>query len=129
MPYELFLAQRYLFAHRRRPLARVTTLAAVVGIAFGVAALVVALALSRGFRDEMRDKILSSTAHITLMRKDGQPFTDYRALASRVREVEGVTSAAATLYDGALLSGVNSSAYAVMRGVDKESTRSIEQLR
>src|SRR2546423_1496837 len=63
MPYELFLAQRYLFAHRKRPLARVTTLAAIVGIAFGVAALVVALALSNGFRDEMRDKILRGTAH------------------------------------------------------------------
>lgn len=129
MPYELFLALRYFYSRRRRPLARVTALFALVGIAFGVAAFIVALALSNGFRDEMRDKILSGTAHITLMRRDGQPFTDYGALKARVREVDGVKDAAATFYDGALLSGASTSAYAVLRGLDTESKRSIEQLR
>ena len=129
MPYELFLALRYFYSRRRRPLARVTALFAVVGIAFGVASFIVALALSNGFRDEMRDRILSSTAHITLMRRDGQPFADYRALISRVRDVEGVRDAAATAYDGALISGTNSSSYAVLRGLDAQSTRSVEQLR
>lgn len=129
MPYELFLALRYFYSRRRRPLARVTALFAVAGIAFGVAAFIIALALSNGFRDEMRDKILNSTAHITLMRKDGQPFTDYRVLTERVREVEGISSAAATFYDGALLTGANNSAYAVLRGVDGESSRAVEQLR
>ncbi|MBD0370875.1 MAG: ABC transporter permease [Pyrinomonadaceae bacterium] len=129
MPYELFLALRYFYSRRRRPLARVTALFAVAGIAFGVAAFIVALALSNGFRDEMRDKILSSTAHITLMRRDGGAFTDYRALINRVREVPGVQDAAATLYDGALISGANNSAYAVLRGLDPESARSVEQLR
>lgn len=129
MPYELFLALRYLYSRRRRPLARVTALFAIAGVAFGVASFIVALALSNGFRDEMRDKILNSTAHITLMRSDGQPFTDYRALTARLREVEGVTSASATFYDGALLSGTNSSAYAVLRGVDSESESAVQQLR
>jgi lipoprotein-releasing system permease protein len=129
MPYELFLALRYFYSRRRRPLARATALFAVAGIAFGVAAFIVSLALSNGFRDEMRDKILSNTAHITLMRRDGQPFTDYHELTARVREVDGVRDAAATFYDGALLSGTNDSAYAVLRGLDNESARSIEQLR
>ncbi|HEV7842873.1 MAG TPA: ABC transporter permease, partial [Pyrinomonadaceae bacterium] len=102
MPYELFLALRYLYSRRRRPLARATALFAVAGVAFGVAAFIFALALSNGFRDEMRDKILSNTAHITLMRRDGQPFTDYRALTARVREVNGVREASATFYEGAL---------------------------
>ena len=128
MPYELFLAQRYLFAHRKRPLARVTTLAAIVGIAFGVAALVVALALSNGFRDEMRDKILRGTAHVTLMRKDGQPITDFRSLVARLRSIDGITEASATSYDGALLSGPAGSAYAVLRGVDRESARATAEV-
>ena len=129
MPYELFLALRYLYSRRRRPLARATALFAIAGIAFGVAAFIVALALSNGFHDEIRDKILSSTAHVTLMRRDGQPFTDYRNLMARVRDVEGVSSAAATFYDGALLSGTNNSAYAVLRGLDSESKSAVEQLR
>jgi lipoprotein-releasing system permease protein len=129
MPYELFLALRYLLARRRRPMARVTTLAAVVGIAFGVAALIVALALSNGFRDEMRDKILRGTAHITLMRKDGQPITNFADVVARLRSVEGIQDASATSYDGALLSGPVGSAYAVVRAVDAQSTRAVDSIR
>jgi lipoprotein-releasing system permease protein len=129
MPYELFLALRYLYSRRRRPMARVTALAAIVGIAFGVAALVVALALANGFRDEMRDKILRGTAHVTVMRRDGQPMTDFRSVIARLRALDGVREAAATTYDGALLSGPNNSAYAVLRGVESDSDWTTNELR
>jgi lipoprotein-releasing system permease protein len=129
MPYELFLALRYLYSRRRRPLARVTALAAVVGIAFGVAALIVALALANGFRDEMRDKILRGTAHITLMRRDGQMMTDWPVVMRRVRGIEGVRDASATTYEGALLSGPNNSAYAVLRGLDRDAERALAEVR
>src|SRR5947199_4632081 len=122
MPYEIFLALRYLRARRSRKLARVTALAAIVGIAFGVAALIVALSLSNGFRDEMRDKILRGTAHITLMRRDGQQINDWRALTGRIREIEGITDAAPTTYDGALLSSASGSSYAILRGLDRDSS-------
>jgi lipoprotein-releasing system permease protein len=129
MPYEFFLALRYLRARRPRRLARATVVAAVVGIAFGVAALIVALALSNGFRDEMRDKILRGTAHITLMRRDAQAIPDWRALVQRIRETEGVSDATPTTYDGALLSGANGSAYAILRGLDRDQTRAIAEVR
>jgi lipoprotein-releasing system permease protein len=129
MPYELFLALRYLRARRPRRLARATALAAILGITFGVASLMVALALSNGFRDEMRDKILKGTAHITLMRRDSQAIKDWRTLVNRVRETEGVAGASATTYDGALLSGANSSAYAILRGLDRDSSRAVAEVR
>jgi lipoprotein-releasing system permease protein len=129
MPYELFLALRYLRARRSRKLARVTALAAIIGIAFGVAALIVALSLSNGFRDEMRDKILRGTAHITLMRRDGQQIKDWRALTSRIREIEGITDATPTTYDGALLSSASGSSYAILRGLDRDSARAVAELR
>ena len=129
MPYELFLALRYLRERRPRRLARATALAAVLGIAFGVAALIVALALANGFRDEMRDKILKGTAHITLMRRDAQAIADWRALIKRIRETEGVRDASATTYDGALLSGANSSAYAILRGIDREHEPAVAEIR
>jgi lipoprotein-releasing system permease protein len=129
MPYELFLALRYLYSRRRRPMARVTALAAILGIAFGVAALIIALALANGFRDEMRDKILSGTAHVTVMRRDGQPMTDFRSVIARLRSLDGIREAAPTTYDGALLSGPNNSAYAVLRGVEAESDWTIKEVR
>ena len=92
MPYELFLALRYLRSRQKRRLVRVTALIAVVGIAVGVAALIVALALAHGFRDEMRDKILRGTAHLTVMRSDGQAMPDYKDVAARIAQVEGVVS-------------------------------------
>src|SRR5882762_9819531 len=120
MPYELFLALRYLRSRRRRRLARVTALLAILGIAFGVAALIVALALANGFREEMRDKILRGTAHITVMRADGQPMPDYHAVTEQLTNVAGVTDATPTTYDSAVVSGPNASAYAVLRGIDSE---------
>lgn len=75
MPYEVFLALRYLRVRRgRRGAAQVTALAALVGITCGVAALILATALANGFRDELQEKILRGTAHLTATR------TEVRAL-------------------------------------------------
>src|SRR6185369_4049633 len=124
MPYEVFLALRYLRSRRKRRLARATSVAAVLGIAMGVAALIVAFALSNGFRDEMREKILEGTAHLSVVRADGRPIENYAELAGRLKQVEGVVSAAATTYDGALARGKNGSGYAVIRGVEKDVAQS-----
>jgi lipoprotein-releasing system permease protein len=120
MPYELFLALRYLRVRRGRRVARWTALAAVVGIACGVAALILALALANGFRDELRDKILRGTAHVTLSR-EGEAAEDTRAVVERVRGVEGVADAAPTTYEGALISGPDGATYTLLRGVDEHS--------
>ena len=125
MPYEVFLALRHLRSREKRRLARVTALLAVVGIAVGVAAMIVALALANGFRDEMRDKILQGSAHLTVMRSDGQPMSDYRDVAARIARLDGVTAASGTTYDGAVVIGPKGSAYAVLRGVDGASHESI----
>src|SRR5829696_5149100 len=131
MPFELFLALRYLRARRGRRVARWTAGAAVVGIACGVAALIVATALANGFRDELRDKILRGTAHVTLLREGGGGpwFEGSPAVAERVRNVEGVRDAQATTYEGALLSGPAGSSYMLMRGLDVRSARSGDAVR
>jgi len=128
MPYELFLALRYLRARQKRRLVRVTALIAVVSIAVGVAALMFALALAHGFRDEMRDKILGGTAHLTVMRADGQPIPDHRSLAARIASVEGVVAATGTTYDGAVVIGPKGSAYAVLRGIDGATPSALAEL-
>src|SRR5205085_10686325 len=92
MPYELFLAFRYLRSRRKRRLERVTSIAAILGISAGVAALIVAFALSNGFRDEMKEKILQGTAHLIVLRADGRPIEDHSELANRLRQIDGVAS-------------------------------------
>ncbi|HEY6122749.1 MAG TPA: ABC transporter permease [Pyrinomonadaceae bacterium] len=129
MPYELFLALRYLRSRRKRRLARATAFAAISGIAIGVAALIVALALANGFREEMRDKILTGTAHLTVMRSDGQAMQNYHEVAARIRQVPGVLTATGTTYDGAVVIGPKGSAYAVLRGVDTGSNTAAAELK
>jgi lipoprotein-releasing system permease protein len=123
MAYEVFLALRYLRSRRKHRLARATTLIAVLGIAAGVASLIVAVAIAEGFRNEMRDKILRGTAHITVMRSDGQPLGDYREVALQVASVAGVMGAAGTTYDGAMIIGPKGSAYGVLRGIDQSASQ------
>ncbi len=129
MPYELFLALRYLRSRRKMRLARVTSVVAILGIGLGVSALIVALALANGFRDEMREKILRGTAHINVMRADGRPISDYRDLSARIKTIRGVTSASATSYDGAMLIGSRGAAYAVLRGLDTHSEQALNELK
>lgn len=123
MPFELFLALRYLRARRGRRVARWTAGAGLVGIACGVAALIVATALANGFRDELRDKILRGTAHVTLSRAGGATLEEARAAAVRARRVEGVVDAQPTTYEGALLAGNDGATYALLRGLDGDSPR------
>jgi lipoprotein-releasing system permease protein len=125
MPYELFLALRYLRVRHKRRLARITGFAAVIGIAMGVAALIVALGLSNGFRDEMRNKILQGTAHINVLSNDGYPISDPAALSAQIRQVPGVISASPTTYDGAVVRGSKSSGYAVLRGIEANSAEAV----
>ncbi|MDQ6653055.1 MAG: ABC transporter permease, partial [Acidobacteriota bacterium] len=128
MPYEVFLALRYLRSPQKRRMARVTSLIAVVGIAVGVAALIVVLALANGFRDEMRDKILRGTAHLTVVRSDGQPMPDYKDVAARIAVVPNIVAATGTTYDGAVVIGPKGSAYAVLRGIDVTSAQTRAEL-
>jgi lipoprotein-releasing system permease protein len=94
---------------------------AILGIMMGVAALIVALALANGFRDEMREKILQGTAHLSVLRTDGRPIEDHVKLIKDLRQVEGVVSASATTYDGAVVRGPKSVSYAVLRGIESEN--------
>jgi len=93
----------------------------------GVAALIVVFALSNGFRDEMRDKILQGTAHLSVLRTDGRAIENYSELASRVKQVEGVVSASATTYDGALARGSKDTGYTVIRGIEKDTAQLAER--
>ncbi len=106
-----------------------TSLVALLGIGIGVSTLIVALALATGFRDEMREKILRGTAHVNVMRADGRPISDYRNLSARIKTIPGVAGAAATSYDGAMLVGSRGVAYAMLRGLDRDSEQALNEVK
>ena len=114
MPYELKLAWKY-FRTRRKSLARFTSLVAISGITAGVASLIIANALARGFSDEMQDKILANTAHITVFTSDGMEISSWRIIKEKLEKFENVENVSPTTYENAFLIGTDSTSYAVLR--------------
>src|SRR5579863_2529418 len=102
MGFELFVALRYLKAKRRQAVISVITLISVVGVAAGVCALVVALAINNGFRLELESRLLGATASINLIRPANDGIKDYDALTSRLSKVPHVTADAPVLYEEVL---------------------------
>ncbi|HZF38201.1 MAG TPA: ABC transporter permease [Blastocatellia bacterium] len=128
MPYELFIALRYLRAKRRQAAVSVITAIAVAGITLGVAALIIAQALITGFRADVQDKILQGTAHINLLKDDNSGIENYRELVERVRAAPGVSAASATIYAQVLLSAHGRQEYSVLKGVDLSSPREANEV-
>ncbi|HEX8638430.1 MAG TPA: ABC transporter permease [Pyrinomonadaceae bacterium] len=120
MKFEFKLAIRY-FRARRKSLARFTSLVAVVGIAAGVASLIVAQALARGFADEMRDKILANTAHVSVFSTDAEEISGWREIKSELEQTENVVSIEPTAYDNAVIIGETETSYAILK-VDNPKT-------
>ena len=71
MPFELFVALRYLLARRKQAFISVISLVSMLGVTVGVMALVIALALMTGLQQELRDRILGSTAHVYVWKTGG----------------------------------------------------------
>ena len=118
VPYELFIALRYLRAKRKQVMISVISVIAVLAVAAGVAALITVLAMMTGFRQEFQTKILSGTAHLNLGRKSRAPISNYRELVEKLDKLPHIRSASATLYERVLISGSNQTNGAILKGVD-----------
>ncbi len=114
MNFELKLAWRY-FRARRKSLARFTSFVAIVGIAAGVASLIVAQSLARGFADEMREKILANTAHITVFSNDDGRIQNWSVAKGAIEKLENVREVSPTTYANAIIIGENQTSYAILR--------------
>lgn len=114
MSFELKLAWKY-FRVWRKGLAGFTALIAMTGIAAGIASLMIATALSRGFSDEMRDKILANTAHISIYANDGAELSSWLEVKKKVEDLPNVEAVTATTYESSFLINAASTNYAVLK--------------
>jgi lipoprotein-releasing system permease protein len=128
MPYELFIALRYLRAKRKQVMISVITIIAIAAVAMGVASLIVVLAMMTGFRQEFQAKILSGTAHLNLSLKERQPIENYRELVQRLSSMPHIRSASATLYQRVLVQGEKDTEGAVLKGVDMSAPRNASEV-
>ena len=128
MRFELFIAARYLRAKRRQAVVGVITAISVIGVAAGVASLIIALAITNGMRRDLQDRLVGSTAHVMLMRIAGDGIRDWRPLLSRLRALPHVTAAAPGLYEEVLISRGAKSAGALIDGIVPADQRTVSDL-
>ena len=116
MSVELFIALRYLLARRRQAFISLISLISMLGVAVGVMALVIALALMTGLQGELRDRLLGATAHVYVLKAGGLP--DYDAEVARLKAVPGVSGAAPAIIDKALVTTDAGSQFITIKGID-----------
>jgi lipoprotein-releasing system permease protein len=118
MHFEWFVARRYLRSPNRPVVLRLVTAFSVLGVAAGVATLVVALAMNTGFRETLQERLLGVTAHVSLTRPGSGGIHDYQTLAARLRTLAGVRSVTPAVYQTVLMTFGGESRGVVSKGID-----------
>ena len=117
--FEVFVANRYLRAKRKQTEISVITVISILGVAAGVMALVIALAVNNGFRSALQDSLLSATAHVSVRERECCPgIRDWERLIPALKGVAHVKSADPGLYGPLFLTGPDRSAGVMIKGVD-----------
>lgn len=128
MRFELFVATRYLRAKRRQAFIGVITAISILGVAAGVASLIVALAINNGFRQDLQQRLLGSTSHVTLLRVQSDGIKDWPALVDRLSHQPHVVAAAPAIYEQVLISRGPRARGAVLKGMIPSYERKVSDL-
>jgi lipoprotein-releasing system permease protein len=128
MRFELFVATRYLRAKRRQAFIGIITAISVAGVAAGVASLIVALAINNGFRQDLQERLLGSSSHVTLLRVQSDGIKDWRPLMARLSKETRVVAAAPAIYEQVLISRGPRARGAVLKGIIPADERRISDL-
>ncbi|MGO4885970.1 MAG: FtsX-like permease family protein [Bryobacteraceae bacterium] len=117
--FELFVARRYLKARRKEAVISVITAISVIGVAAGVMALIVALAINNGFRDTLQRNLLGAMAHINVQEKEPRNgIEDWELLVAKIRRVPHVIAAGPALYTPIFFAGPVQSQGGILKGVN-----------
>jgi lipoprotein-releasing system permease protein len=121
------IAGRYLRARRKEAFISVIASLTMVGVAIGVATLIVVMSVMNGFRGELLDKILGLNGHFTGHPIESQ-FTDYKETVAALEQVDGVNFAVYFVEGQVLASGRGSSSGVTVRGMDEENLKKLDLL-
>jgi lipoprotein-releasing system permease protein len=121
--FEWMVAARYLRARRAEGFISVIATFSLLGIALGVATLIVVLSVMNGFREELLTRILGLEGHLTVQSLSG-PLTDFDDLAARVSSVSGVVGVRPVIYGEVMATAERSADGALVRGIRLDDLRS-----
>jgi len=123
-PFERMVAWRYLRARKGERFVSVTAAFSLIGIALGVAALIIVMAVMNGFRQDLVGRIIGLNGHLIVQPEKGRALPGYAALAARLRGLPGVEQAAPTIEGQVLLTGeAGGAGGGLVRGIAAEDLR------
>jgi lipoprotein-releasing system permease protein len=127
MRFEWFVARRYLRSPYRPAVLRLVTLFSVIGVAAGVATLVIALSMNTGFRETLQARLLGVTAHVSLTRPGSGGIRNYEEMAKKLSTMPGARSVTPAVYQTVLLSFAGQARGVVTKGIDPERERKSDE--
>lgn len=117
LPFELFVAFRYLLARRKQAFVSLISFISILGVMVGVMALLIALALMTGLQGELRDRIVGSAAHIYVQKIGADGLTDWEQEIAVLKKMPRVTGAAPVVLGGGIISSARGYAYISVKGI------------
>ncbi len=123
MRFEWFVAWRYLRSPYRPAVLRLVTFFSVIGVAAGVATLVIALSMNAGFRETLQDRLLGVTAHVSLTRPGSSGIRNYVEMSAKLAGVSGTKSVTPAIYQTVLLSFAGQARGVVTKGIEPPRER------
>ena len=124
LPFELFIAVRYLLARRKQAFISLISLISAVGVAVGVMALLIVLALMTGLQGELRDRIVGSTAHVYVL-QDRRLRRRPRKRSRSSAAVPRVVGAAPVVLGQGLAKSAGGSQFITIKGIDPALERDV----
>ncbi len=128
MSYELFVSLRHLKAKRTQKFISLNTWISVGGVALGVMALIIVIAVMSGFGKDLRDKILGTNSHVVVTNISRTGMEDYEVIIEKIAQIEGVNAAAPFILSQVMLTYGSNSAGVVVRGVDPDREGEVSDL-
>jgi lipoprotein-releasing system permease protein len=129
MKFELLVAIRYLKAKRKQAVISLITVISVIGVAAGVAALIIALAINAGFRADLQKKLLGAQPHVSIQSKErSHGISNYIPIVKEVERVPGVLAVNPTMYSTVLISGPAGNNGVIMKGIIPENEGQVSAL-
>ncbi|MCH9027421.1 MAG: lipoprotein-releasing ABC transporter permease subunit [Proteobacteria bacterium] len=126
-PLEIFIGLRYLRTRQQNSFVSFITLASLIGVALGVAALIVVLSIMNGFENELRGRLLSMTSHATVAAARGG-ISDWRELIASAQQQQNVVGAAPYVQLQGMLANGSKLNGALVRGINPRLEKTVDRI-
>ncbi len=127
MPYELWISFRYLISKRKEKFISIISLISIMGVAVGVTALIVVLAVMSGFDNDLREKIVGTNSHIIIEKEGG--ISNYNALVNEINKIQHVKASSPFLNGQALIRQDEQVLGVILRGIDPVREKNVTNIK